>query len=422
VVTLALWTNTTQSSSWLYQGGLAGYALMSCLFIVAAVRKGPVRSLLSMRWLCALGAISYGVYLFHWPIYLWLTPRRTGLDPWPLFALRLGVTLVLAIVSARLIEMPIRRRRFPVRVNPLALSGACAALIVVSLFAVTAAPLPGVINLAKPTLGPLPSLETTTTVQSVSTNVGGIVTAPMIPKVALEPGEAPRALLFGDSTMLTLGDGLVHWGPNTGRLQVWDGGSLGCPVGRFGAYEALGKVIQVYSDCDWTHNLAREVTQIRPHVVMVMFGPWDVANRLRRGDTQWRSIGDPVYDKWLRGEISALIETITSRGSSVVWLMEPHIRVGITEGLKGPFPEEDPIRMDRFNQLVREVVAVEPRATVLDLEAEMRSLPEGEMSLADRPDGVHWSAPAAYALAPWLGGSLINVAHGQAALPIGSRG
>ncbi len=125
VVTLALWTSTTQESSWLYQGGLAGYALMSCLFIVAAVRKGPVRSVLSMRWLCALGAISYGVYLFHWPIYLWLTPRRTGLDPWPLFGLRLAVTLALAIVSARLVEMPIRRRRFPVRVNPLVLSGAC---------------------------------------------------------------------------------------------------------------------------------------------------------------------------------------------------------------------------------------------------------------------------------------------------------
>ena len=40
IVTLALWTSATESSPWLYQGGLAGYALMSALVIVAAIRVG----------------------------------------------------------------------------------------------------------------------------------------------------------------------------------------------------------------------------------------------------------------------------------------------------------------------------------------------------------------------------------------------
>jgi len=63
--------------------------------------------------------ISYGVYLFHWPIFLWLSPERTGLPAVPLLALRLTVTLTLAILSFRFLERPIltgaRLRRPPTR-------------------------------------------------------------------------------------------------------------------------------------------------------------------------------------------------------------------------------------------------------------------------------------------------------------------
>ena len=59
--------------------------------------------------------------------------------------------------------------------------------------------------------------------------------------------------------------------------------------------------------------------------------------------------------------------------------------------------------MDQFNQLIREVVATKPRARSSTSRRHMRTLPEGEMSLADRPDGIHWTKPAALALAPWLG-------------------
>ncbi|HVN51228.1 MAG TPA: acyltransferase family protein [Acidimicrobiales bacterium] len=422
LVTLALWYEARQSASWLYQGGLAGYAAMSCLFIVAAIRRGPIRWLLSMRLLRWLGAISYGVYLFHWPIYLWLTPRRTGLDPWPLFGLRFAVTLAVAVASARLLELPVRRRTFPTRVRPSVLSGMTVAAIVMTLFAVTAVPPSDLVSFTETTLAPPPKLAPTTTVEVRPVSVGGVETAPMVPKVPLAPGEAPRALLLGDSALLTLGDGLVHWGPDTGKLQVWDAGKLGCPVGRGGAYLYLGQVITDYGWCDWTQQFPREIAQIRPQVIMVMYGAWDVTDRLIPGDTKWRSIGDPVYDNWLRGEISAAIDTMTAQGATVVWLMQPHIRVGIAEQLKGPFPEEDPGRMDRFNQLVREVVATKPRAMILDLEAHMRTLPEGEMSLADRPDGVHWAPSAAFALAPWLGNSLIDIARGEPPLPVDSRG
>ena len=56
-----------------------------------------------------VGLISYGIYLWHWPLILWLTPVATGLDGLPLAALRVGLTVGVAAASFYLIERPIRR-------------------------------------------------------------------------------------------------------------------------------------------------------------------------------------------------------------------------------------------------------------------------------------------------------------------------
>ncbi|MSO39888.1 MAG: acyltransferase, partial [Ilumatobacteraceae bacterium] len=52
------------SDGWLYQGGLTGFTIISCLLIVAVLVPGPVRSLMSSRPLVELGKVSYSVYLF----------------------------------------------------------------------------------------------------------------------------------------------------------------------------------------------------------------------------------------------------------------------------------------------------------------------------------------------------------------------
>ena len=59
------------------------------------------------RWLRLLGRISYGVYLWHYPIAVALAPR---LEPWATFALTATVSVAIATLSYRLLEQPIMAR------------------------------------------------------------------------------------------------------------------------------------------------------------------------------------------------------------------------------------------------------------------------------------------------------------------------
>jgi hypothetical protein len=53
--------------------------------------------------------ISYGVYLFHWPIVRWLDQTTVPVDGVGLFVLRSAVTLVAATASFHLVERPLQR-------------------------------------------------------------------------------------------------------------------------------------------------------------------------------------------------------------------------------------------------------------------------------------------------------------------------
>ncbi len=84
--------------------------------IIVAVTLHPGTTLgraLSWRPLVAVGLISYGLYLWHWPVFVWMSPDRMGFSGWGLTAARFAVAFGLAYASYRLIERPIRRGRAP---------------------------------------------------------------------------------------------------------------------------------------------------------------------------------------------------------------------------------------------------------------------------------------------------------------------
>jgi len=100
------------TTAWLYAGGYAGLALVFAAVLLGAAQPGPnpLSWVLSFRPLIGLGLISYGVYLWHWPITVWITPDSTGLTGVALFTARSGLTLGAALLSYHLVEQPIRHR------------------------------------------------------------------------------------------------------------------------------------------------------------------------------------------------------------------------------------------------------------------------------------------------------------------------
>ena len=91
-----------------YSGWLPVFALGSALLIWGLQVDGPVRRVLSVRPVVWVGTVSYGIYLYHWPIFAVLTADRTALDGVALAALRVGLTVAAAALSYRLVERPIR--------------------------------------------------------------------------------------------------------------------------------------------------------------------------------------------------------------------------------------------------------------------------------------------------------------------------
>lgn len=97
-----------------YQGGSVVFSLATIALIVLLVRYRPDGSALlrnrTLRW---VGLISYGLYLWHWPIIVWLTPATTPWDGLVLDGVRIAVSFALATGSFYLLERPLRRGGWP---------------------------------------------------------------------------------------------------------------------------------------------------------------------------------------------------------------------------------------------------------------------------------------------------------------------
>jgi peptidoglycan/LPS O-acetylase OafA/YrhL len=335
----------------LYEGGFLLVGLSTAAVVTVTVERPQdlLSRALSWRPLRYTGRISYGLYLYHWPVFLLLTYPRTGLSHLPLLVVRFAVTFAVADLSYRFIETPIRTRQplvlrwRPGRRPSPALAGLAAAgvpiVLVMALLAVTVTPS----ATASASLPPPPTHST-----------------------GADTANPERAVLIGDSMAVTLGRGLgvdaTDWG-----ISIDNAAAVGCDLDPESTVNVMGVVSKASQGCpQWRTNWARLVAQTDPDVVVVLLGRWESIDRLYNG--RWTHIGEPAFDAHLQSELSQIISIASSRGAQIAFLTLPYIAETTVQPNGSPWDMNLPSRTDAYNSVVRAAVAEHPgQASVIDL-------------------------------------------------------
>ncbi len=369
----ALWIVADGIDPWLYDWGLPLHGALVALVIAAVVgpASGVIGRLLCLRPMRAAGDISYGLYLWHWPVYVVLDADRTGTSGWGLTALRVAVSLAISIVSYHYLEQPIRRGRVRFRWPA---STAVAACAVVTIFVVVVADGPAADD------GP----------QAVNDVVAGRVR----PTAPIEEPVEHRILVVGDSGAATLAPAFERVAPTAG-VTVRDDGQIGCGLPRSGGGVAApdGTFFADPAGCaDWPDRWADAVEQFEPDVSVLVLAWGGVGDR-DLGDGVGRGPCDPVFAEQYRVELERAIDVLGADGARVlVATSPPH-----------GFDRSGDERTACLNEIYRTTAEASDRSAVLDLAAWTclaSACTDGPDD--DRPDGVHFTGYAADAAADWI--------------------
>jgi len=357
------------------------------------------------RFLMWAGRLGFGLYLYHWLVYIVVdsdkSPDKPGLNSFRDLALGFGLTFLLAWLSYKYIEKPFLKGRWPGWKFAAGMGGAVILALSLLLYANTVrAPK------ASATDSPLAIQGQGTT--PIALGEGKQCIAPA--------GSDPtRILVVGDSVMYQIGLALADWcADNPGEILVFNEAHLGCGTTRGGEklYEegpgSMGDVCATWADpvdprlvpdasvVSWVSA----IDLYRPDVVLGYASPWDSIDRKvpQLGD-EWLRPGDPAYDAFLESEYSEALNVLSAHDSTVVWLVSPRLdRVS---------KFNSPDRIDRVNEIVLPLVEGLPRAVIIDYQGYLG--PRGGTKDKEiRADGVHIRENQLQTVADWLAPQLID--------------
>ena len=411
------------SASWLYQGGfllvsLAAAGLIAGLVLAPGSILARTFALAPVRY---LGRVSYGVYLWHWPVIVVLDGTRTGLGGTSLLLVRAAVTLALAVASFHLLETPLRRRpatghrpRSRRAAAWVLAAGAVTACLVAATLVPAGAQSPALAvgaalgGGANPPAGPHLDQGIQSQLDAVAAGTGGPV----------------RILLVGDSLATTLAIG-VGMGSEAYGVRFLNDAVIGCGLVLTGLVTNRGITAPEtgglrdgaqWVRCDtWPQRWAADEARFHPDVTVLLEGAWEVRDREIAG--QWVHVGDPNFDAMELSALREAVQVLGSTGSKVVLLTSPYFQQP-DQPDGAPQPADQPGRVDRFNQLLAQVASGSPgQVSLLDLSA--RVSPSGHYARTvdgidiRAADGLHFTLAGDQWLQPWLLAALRAV--GQAA-------
>jgi peptidoglycan/LPS O-acetylase OafA/YrhL len=395
------------SDRWMYPWGQLGFGLASAVMVVAAATLTDTAGgrLLATRPLVFLGTISYGIYLWHWPIYLVLTPVRTGLDGVPLFAIRVAVSIAVAWLSYIALEQPIRTRqlRFP---HPI-LVGAIAIAAVALIAAVATAGAPSGNQLEART-GPRAVVRI-----DAAGNLPPLTVPPgtEIPP-AIPDGRNPRVALVGDSAAASLD----YYRPEFPGIDFKAATTIGCGVM---APATPQKGAEPTATCagwkqKWEHALADQ-----PDVVVMVLGAWEI-NPHWLGDQEFKPTGvkttDAATNRYVDGQLDQAVNLIAGRTHARIAAAQLPCSPKEDLGVGEPDAPRSKIQIvDWFNARLDALAKRHP-GLVQVISINDHVCPDGKAveevdGVKLRSDGTHWTEESAPLAWRWLMPQALAVGH-----------
>jgi peptidoglycan/LPS O-acetylase OafA/YrhL/lysophospholipase L1-like esterase len=410
---LAAWLTADLRDERFYQGGLLAYALLTCLLIVTVVEAhGPLARALSWKPLVWVGLVSYGAYLVHYPVLIWLRSPG-GLGPWTRLAVGAAITFAVAFASARWLEQPVRRNRWPRGARAgLAAPAAIAACVLL------------VVGITVPDRTRTDQLDLAAAQEAFdrqsdpSSDPDAAVEFPTVGEFEalarqgrIDESLAPRLAPFGDSTALMTSLGLAEYGGNNPDVAIVRGGraDLGCGVLTGVTRRDATGIVDAPSECDdYLANWERLSIQDPADVAVLQFGPWEVLDTRFGPDAEFQTPGsDTEVSRAIRRQLETVVDMLQQHHGMVALLLSPDVDFGTRNGVPPdePFEASDPARMAWYNDQLTEIAASRERVVTVDLPGSLADHDDARL----RPDGVHFTVDGATETAGWLAPELARL-------------
>jgi hypothetical protein len=241
-----------------------------------------------------------------------------------------------------------------------------------------------------------------------------------------------RVLLVGDSTALTLGEGLGE-APVESRYDyvLFDDGIVGCGVADGPEVEVMGQRDSVGPACNgttpapgaplgqqpWLVQWQHEIAQDHPNVVVLLAGRWEVLNREYQG--RWTDILRPSFATYVKDQLERASSIVNATGARLVFLTAPCTDEGVQPD-GAPWPEENPARLAAYNKLLKVVAAEHPHFdSVANLGTAAcpggrYSTTKGGVTIRTVDDGIHFSPAGGVVLAPYVMPQIVAAGRAQA--------
>ena len=370
-----------QDSAWLFRGGFLVFAFVCAALLLLLVHapSSVVRGPFSWRPVVAIGVISYGLYLWHWPVFTLVDGRVLPLTGTALTAAQFAITFAAALLSYRFVELPIRRRwlrdRYGSRTEAWTLAGATAAVAAFSVAVMATAP--------------AVASDGSTTTQPTGTG-------------------AVSVFLYGDSVSFGLRrdfDPGAH--PN---LAVSGSTELGCPAFPVANYIG-GEVDAPKPSCRtwydrWQADLqaATPSVSILPSSQWLLYDPWVDGRAVPFGSDEWARYLASQYDQY--------VEPMRAASGYVVLLNQPCYRVYNDGGVHSRTIDDDS-RVATYNRFLADYAA-RRELPVLDFNSWLCGPgkdPERRDGIKTRVEGLHFTFEGVQLVWEWLAPQLETAAQ-----------